>query len=215
ARPVGIRNYAIDKLAGDILALADQAGITRFHVLGHDWGAAVAWHLAGNHSAHVMTVSALSVPPIQAFLRALPRGQVVLSWYMGFFQIPKLPEWLVTVGNGWVTRKILGPYADMSNDMIRDTLAMAREPGAITAALNWYRGLRYWLLKKPARIHTPTLFVWSNRDSAVGRTAAHGAGRYVDGPYHFEILDDTSHWIPAERPTETASLVIGHARRYR
>ncbi|PVB33060.1 alpha/beta fold hydrolase [Mycobacteroides abscessus] len=214
ARPQGIRNYSIDRLSADVLALAKQAKAPKFHVLGHDWGAAVAWHLAGNHIENVLSVSALSVPPMQALLRALPRGQALLSWYMGFFQIPKLPEWIVRVHNGWVIRKVLGPYADMSEAMIEKTVMLSKEPGAITAAMNWYRALRFWAFAKSARIRVPALFIWGDRDSAMGRTAAIGAGRFIDGPYRFEILDGASHWLSEERPAEIAELVLEHVRQH-
>lgn len=214
ARPKGIKNYTIDRLAADILALADQAGVAKFHVLGHDWGAAVAWQLAGRHSKHIRSVSALSVPPVRALLRALPRGQVLLSWYMGFFQIPKLPEWTLTVHDSWILRKVLGPSEDMSDALITKTVALSQEPGAITAAMNWYRALRFWVLARPQRIHAPVLFIWGNQDSAIGRAAAVGARKCIDGPYRFEVLDGTSHWIPEERPSETAALVIQHINQH-
>lgn len=174
ARPVGVRNYALDKLAGDVIALADQAGAAKFHVLGHDWGATVAWQLAGHNAARLGTVSALSGPPLQAFAAALPMGQALRSWYMLLFQLPELPEWLLAARNGWGTRKIFGPYSGMSEKTIASTISLMREPGAATGAINWYRARRYRASSKPARIAVPALFVWGDGDTTIGREAASG-----------------------------------------
>lgn len=215
ARPSGIRSYALDKLAADVLALADQAGAEKFHVLGHDWGATVAWQLAGHNADRLITISALSGPPLQAFTAALPKGQALRSWYMLLFQLPKLPEWLLTVCNGWGTREILGPYTGMSRKMVETTIDLMREPGLATAAINWYRARRYRASSKPCRIAVPTLFVWGDMDTTIGYEAASGTGRFIDAPYHFEILEGVSHWIPTERPVETAELVLEHIRAHR
>ncbi|MBV0916868.1 alpha/beta fold hydrolase [Mycobacteroides chelonae] len=215
ARPVGTRSYALDKLASDILALADQAGAAKFHVLGHDWGATLAWQLAGYHADRLLTVSALSGPPLQAFAAALPRGQALRSWYMLLFQLPKLPEWLLMAGDGWGLRKIFGPYTGMSEQTIRTTISLLGQSGAATAAINWYRARRHRAASKPARIAVPTLFVWGDRDTTIGRAAADGTAGFIDAPYRFEIFEGASHWVVQERPVETAALVLQHIERYR
>lgn len=210
ARPDGVRSYTLDKLAGDILALADQAGAAKFHVLGHDWGATVAWHLAGYHADRVRTVSALAGPPLQAFVAALLRGQALRSWYMLIFQLPKLPEWLLTASNGWGIRKVFGPYTGMTTSIVETTITLMQETGVATAAINWYRARRYRGSSKPARITVPTLFVWGDRDSTIVHAAASRAGDFVDAPYRFAVLEGVSHWIAQERPAETAELVLQH-----
>lgn len=212
ARPIGVRNYTLDKLAGDILALADQAGVPKFHVLGHDWGAAVAWQLAGRHAERILTASILSVPHPRAFLAAIPRGQLLKSWYMLFFQLPWLPE-RQTTRNGLLVRK-LARDMKISEAKVQETLELAREPGAATATINWYRAMRYASPAGPGRIQIPTLYVWSTEDAALGRRAAEDTARYVDGPYRFEVFDGVSHWIAAERPSETATLVLEHIKAH-
>ncbi|MFV8308339.1 alpha/beta fold hydrolase [Mycobacteroides chelonae] len=212
ARPKGVRNYTLDKLAGDILALADQAEVPKFHVLGHDWGAAVAWQLAGQHADRVITASILSVPHPRAFLAALPRGQILKSWYMLFFQIPWLPE-RQTTGNGLLVRKLARDMR-LSDAKVKETLELAREPGAATATINWYRAMRYAKPSGPGQVQIPTLYVWSTDDAALGRRAAENTAKYVDGPYRFEVLDGVSHWIAAERPSETAALVLEHIKAH-
>ncbi|MFD6196726.1 alpha/beta fold hydrolase [Mycobacteriaceae bacterium NPDC060252] len=214
ARPKGVRNYALDKLTGDVLALANQAGITKFHVLGHDWGAGVAWQLAGHHADRVSTASILSVPHPRAFMKTMLRGQILRSWHMGLFQLPWLPEWLTTVGNGWVIRKFGASWMRMSDSLIAQIRTLSWEPGAATATLNWYRALRYSLRHVTGRIAIPTLYVWSTDDLALGRAAAEATGDYIDGPYQFEVLHGVSHWIPEETPHTTAETVIAHIRKH-
>ena len=93
ARPTARSAYRNSELAGDVLALADAAGAERFHLAGHDWGAALAWYLAGRYPGRVGSLAALSVPHPQAFARArFCRGQAARSWYMAAWQLPWLPE---------------------------------------------------------------------------------------------------------------------------
>jgi pimeloyl-ACP methyl ester carboxylesterase len=211
ARPKGAKNYTVDRLAGDVVALADQAGLTTFHVLGHDWGAAVAWALAAEHPDRVTTVTALSVPHPRAFLAALPRGQLFRSWYMIMFQLPWVPEqlikWIDNRSDGRVARK-LASSMKMSTAAFEQTRALMREPGAAAATVNWYRALRYPTVRGKVRI--PTLYVWSTEDAALGRAAAELTAKYVAGPYRFEVLEGVSHWIPEERPREVAAMVVAY-----
>lgn len=209
ARPAGVKSYAISRLAADICALADQAHLPTFHVLGHDWGAAVAWELAGEHPDRIATVTALSVPHPSAFFAAMARGQLVRSWYMIAFQLPWLPERVLRLL--FETRRFADQRraADARRAARDGAVELWREPGAATAALNWYRAM-FHRTSPPARVRVPTLYVWSTRDLFLGRTAAELTGRYVDGPYRFEVLDGVSHWIPHDRPHQVAAMVITH-----
>jgi pimeloyl-ACP methyl ester carboxylesterase len=216
ARPQGVRNYAVDRLVADVLALADQAELTTFHVLGHDWGATLAWALAAEHPDRVATISVLSVPHPRAFLAALPRGQIFRSWYMMMFQLPWLPEQLIKrsakKGDDWMARRLTS-WMKMSPAAFEQTRELCREPGAAAATVNWYRALRY--PTAVGKIRTPTLYVWSTEDAALGRDAAERTAEYVAGPYRFEVLEGVSHWIPEERPREVAAMVIGHVAEHR
>lgn len=210
ARPIGVRNYALDKLAGDILALADQAGVSTFHVLAHDWGAAVAWQLAGNHGERVRTASVLSVPHPRAFRDAMPRGQILHSWYMLLFQIPRLPEWLFSFNDRESFQKFGKKWMKVSDRLAERIRELFSEPGATTATVNWYRAMRYSLRSPVRAVRVPTLFIWSDGDSAVTRAAADTNPKYVQAPYRFEVFEGVSHWIAEERPNETAALVLEH-----
>ncbi|MFD1720330.1 alpha/beta fold hydrolase [Amnibacterium endophyticum] len=207
ARPQEVRAYAMRALAGDVLALADAAGVERFHLLGHDWGAAVAWSVAGRHAARVASLAAVSVPHPAAMQRALAGRQALKSWYIGAFQPPVIPEALLRVRGGVLARRLLASTG------MRDTgeaLRLLTDPRAATALLNWYRAIRLRGQLGAGRIRVPTLFVWSDGDSAIGRRAAEGAGDFVSAPYRFEVFRGTSHWIPEERPQQLAALVLEH-----
>ena len=100
ARPRAVRAYRMDRLTADVLALADAAGAERFHLLGHDWGAAVSWALASRHADRVASLSAVSVPHPAALARALRGRQALRSWYIAAFQLPWLPERLLRLRSG-------------------------------------------------------------------------------------------------------------------
>ncbi|MBW4042827.1 MAG: alpha/beta fold hydrolase [Acidobacteria bacterium] len=207
ARPREVGAYAMGSLTADVLALADAAGASRFHVLGHDWGAAVAWTLAGRHADRVASLSAVSVPHPAALSRALVGPQLLRSWYIGLFQIPRLPELLLRARGGAFARRLLGRTGMRSVD---DAVRLLADPRTATGTLNWYRAVRLREQPHAGRIRVPTLFVWSDGDTAIGRRAADGAGGFVIAPYRFEVLTGASHWIPEERPEELAGMVLAH-----
>jgi pimeloyl-ACP methyl ester carboxylesterase len=207
ARPRNLRSYRMASLAGDVLALADAAGAARFHLLGHDWGAAVSWWLAGRHADRVASLSAVSVPHPAALRRALVGVQLLRSWYMGAFQVPVLPELLLRARGGAVARRLLGGTGMPDPEA---AVRLLGDPRAATGALNWYRALRLRGQLDAGRTRAPTLFVWSDGDAAIGRRAAEGAAEFVSAPYRFQVLAGASHWIPEERPAELAAAVLEH-----
>ena len=211
AQPRSISAYTLDHLCGDVLALADAAGVQQFHVLGHDWGAAVAWGLAATQPERVQTLSAVSVPHPAALLRALRGSQALRSWYMALFQLPVLPELLFRARRGVALRPLLRSAAHPDPDA---ALRLLADPATATGALNWYRALRRPGDLAVGPVVVPTLYVWSDRDVALGRRAAEDTALWVRGPYRFEVLHGASHWIPEEHPDELAALVLEHLREH-
>ena len=204
ARPEAVEEYRIDHLVGDALAVA---GDRPFHVVGHDWGAVVAWHLAGHHADRVLSLTALSVPHPVAFAIALasPDGdQRNRSAYISFFQQSGAAEDLLLAGGLAALLGASGYPLDPSPVVERMS-----EPGALTAALNWYRAMGA-SLAAVGKITVPTLYVWSTGDVALGREGAEACGTYVDGTYRFEVLDGVSHWIPEEAPDVLNRLLLAH-----
>jgi pimeloyl-ACP methyl ester carboxylesterase len=209
ARPPRRRDYRIPELVADLGALIDASGARRVHLVGHDWGAAVAWAAAAEMPERLATVSPISVPHPAAFLKSFVTSrQGLASWYMYLFQLPRIPEWLLTRRNGSVVAEVLRRGGQTRAAAERDAQAM-REPGALTAAINWYRAMP---LSNPRairqKVSVPTLYVWSDQDIALLPKSAHNTARYVSGEYRFEVLSGVSHWIPDEQPDKLADLLL-------
>jgi pimeloyl-ACP methyl ester carboxylesterase len=209
ARPPRRRDYRIPELVGDLGALIDASGAQQVHLVGHDWGAAVAWAAAAEMPERLKTVSPVSVPHPAAFLKSfLNSRQGLASYYMYLFQLPGIPEWMMLRRNASILSKSMQQAGQTPAVAERDAHAML-EPGALTAAINWYRALP---LSNPGsinqKVNVPTLYVWSDRDIALMPKSAYDTGRYVTGEYRFEILPGVSHWIPDEEPDKLADLLL-------
>jgi pimeloyl-ACP methyl ester carboxylesterase len=210
ARPQEPKAYLMTELVADVLALADQAEVERFHVVGHDWGGAVAWAVAGEHADRVRTLTVLSTPHPRAFRRALVSSdQAIRSRYMAFFQLRGTAEKALLQDDG---RRFVDGMArsGLDREHCREYFEFLREPEAMTGALNWYRAIRVRSSADVPSITVPTLYVWSTEDVALGREAADLTARYVKGPYRFEVLEGVSHWIPEDEPETTARLILEH-----
>jgi pimeloyl-ACP methyl ester carboxylesterase len=215
ARPAGVDAYTIDKLVGDVLAVADQLGIERFHLVGHDWGAAVGWALVMTRPERVISWSALSIAHSLAFIEAVrnDREQRRKSAYILLFRLPWLPEALLAWGGHLLLRRVM--YRWMPNPAAREYLAVFAEPGALTSVLNWYRamGRRAGLDANPD-ITLPVLFIWGNRDPAAGRSAVDDTARYVHGEYRFMELD-AGHWLMERRTEAVLEAIQAHLDAHR
>jgi pimeloyl-ACP methyl ester carboxylesterase len=208
ARPSGVRSYALPKLVDDVLGLADHEGLDRFHLVGHDWGAMVAWRLAATDADRVRSLTALSVPHPQAFrdaLRDLRSGQAARSYYAALFQIPGV-ERAMLARDGAGFRKAL-ERTGLSAEEAGHYLGALGTREALGAALNWYRAVRPGSMDGVGTITVPTLHVWSTGDPALSRTGAEATEKYVRAPYRFEVLDDVSHWMP-EHAAETTNRLL-------
>ncbi len=208
ARPEGRRSYRVGLLAGDVLALADRIEVDRFDVVGHDWGAAVAWYLAAAHPDRVRTLTALSVPHPAAFQKAMGTStQLLHSWYMAFFQMPRVPELVLGRHGG----------ADFADSMVRSGLdrptadrygARAGTRGAMTGPINWYRALPLSGRDRMPAVTVPTLYCWGSRDGFITRQAAELCAEQVKGPYQFAELEGQPHWLPTKSADLVAPLVL-------
>lgn len=213
ARPAAIADYGLTQLAGDVFAIADALGFARFHLVGHDWGAAIAWEVAGERPERIVSLTAVSVPHPTAFALALGNDpdQQSKSTYITFFRQPDVPERTLLANDAAVLRGIYGngPAATHADDYV----SLLSAPGALTAALNYYRALG---LTSSAGVRTtvPTLYVWSTGDTALGRYGAERCGDYVDGPYRFEIIEGVSHWVPEDAADELSAVLLEHVAQY-
>jgi pimeloyl-ACP methyl ester carboxylesterase len=194
----GRRAYRMSELAGDVVALLDEAGIDRAHVVGHDWGAAAAWAVAAEAPERLLSLTALSVPHPSAMIRAsFTSTQALKSWYMLFVQLPWLPELLLNPRRPAARRRLVRALVASGQERgvaERDASALAR-PGVFTGALNWYRAVPF--ARRLGRVTVPSLFLWGRRDAYISRRAAALCGRYVDAPYEFRELPG-DHWIQGD-----------------
>ena len=207
ARPTRRRNYRIVAAAADVVALLDTASLSQAHIVGHDWGGNQAWGMAGWHADRVASLTVLSTPHPAAFVRSLwTSRQGLLSWYMGFFQLPALPESMVRSKLSTSLRDS-GLPADFAE---RYAEAMA-EPGALTGALNWYRGIPFSMRQPFGRITVPTSYIWGRHDVALSRRAVELTADHVVGPYEVVELE-AGHWLPETNPDAVAGAILARVQ---
>ncbi len=207
ARPRRRRDYRLPILAADVAALLDEIDGSA-HVVGHDWGAAVAWTVAGTYPDQVRTLTAVSVGHPAAFMKALVKSdQLLRSYYMLAFNLPFLPELLVRRRAAWFDLQLL------KGGMTKDDVSRFRDEivddGAWHTSLGCYRAV---LITDPRvvrfRVSAPTTMVWSSKDVALGRWGAEHSAEYVDGPFELVVIDDVSHWVPTQAPDVLADVIL-------
>ena len=208
ARPTELAAYRREELSGDALALADEAGAERFHLVGHDWGGVLAWDIALRAPQRVTSLTVLSTPHPTALGHALKTpDQLKKSWYIGMFQIPAVPERLLAGRVGTLTRRAGIP--EEAAERYERRFATADD---LRGPINWYRAMlrKDGVTGKNAGngiITMPTTFLWGNRDPALGRTAAEETQVYVHAPYEFIELD-AGHWLPEREAPAVAEATV-------
>ena len=211
ARPAEVERYGIPSLVADVLGIADALNAHRFHLVGHDWGAAVAWQVAGRHQDRVRSLTILSVPHPTAFGRA--RGgesgsdQASRSSYIDFFRSDEAAA-AFTQNSGEGLRNMFS-MTNLTDD-IEPYVETLLQPGAMQGALNWYKAASLTDAEGLGPISMPTLFVWSTEDPALGPEAAHWTEEYVEGPYRFEVFEGVGHWIAESEPEKLNTLLLEH-----
>jgi pimeloyl-ACP methyl ester carboxylesterase len=204
-KPEAVEAYAMNLLVADVLAVMGDAGAARAHVVGHDWGAAVAWALATFAADSVDHLVALSVGHPQAF-RGAGLEQRQMSWYILLFQFQGVAEqWLSA--DGWANFRAWSGHPD-SDQVIADL-----ERGSLTPGLNYYRAnvppesyLAPPLELPPVR--APTMGLWSSGDVALTERQMLDSGANVDGPWRYERLDGPGHWMQLEAPDQVNGLLL-------
>ena len=212
ASPESVDEYAGHHLVKDVIGLLDALDIPSVHLVGHDWGAAVAWQIAGHYPQRVRTLSALSVPHPAAFAEALTTDadQQARSAYMADFARPGHEE--VLLANGASNLRAL--FGDGTGVDVEHVLSRVGTGPELRRALNWYSAQSLQGAARTPLTQVPTLHIWSDADWALGEYGARATERFVSGPYRFEVLRGISHWIPEHAPDATAELVMEHIERY-
>jgi len=214
-RPDSRRAYRIENLSRDVVALIEREGRTSAHVVGHDWGALVAWDLARRYPDSLARLGIVNVPHFSAFRRALltnPR-QLARSWYAFCFQLPRLPDWLARRNDFAVWHHLLregtkpGTFSESDIERYRDAW---RRQGAPTAMLDWYRALlRDSTQPERERVDAPTRIIWGENDPALLPELADASLDYCsDG--QLDRFDDAGHFIQHEYPDRVARLLADH-----
>ena len=216
ARPTDTADYALPLLVQDVLGLADAIGAERFHIVGHDWGAIVAWAVAVAAADRVITANPVSVPHPDAFARVLsdPEScQVAASSYFDVFIQPDSEDGFLANDQALLR----GLYAGMGDDALAEYLRVLGTKPALGAALDWYRAnIGDRNLQRPATgaVTVPTMFTWSDGDTALCVDGAVLTEEYVEGPYRFEVLEGIDHWIPEMAAEKLSSLLVEHLTQY-
>jgi pimeloyl-ACP methyl ester carboxylesterase len=210
ARPDEVGAYALPNLAQVTADLMTALEIPRADVVGHDWGANAAWALAAWHPDRVRSLTAVSVPHPGAYTaayRADPEQKERSAYIRLFWQAGKAEEVLLADGARRL-RRMLGTRAEtgIPEDAVDEYVALLSAPGALTAALNWYRAMDSGT--RVDRVAVPTTYVWSDGDVAIGRTAAEGCAQFVTGDYRFVELPGITHWIPEQAPRAPPAPVL-------
>ena len=213
-KPDGLDAYTMDELTADIVGLMDAAGADKAIVVGHDWGAAVAWWLGMKHDDRVEKLAILNVPHPMVMRRKLRSSfaQLRKSWYMFFFQLPWLPEASIRARNWRMGVKAVQgtalPDAFSDADMEQYRKAWS-QPEAMTGMLNYYRALMQrdsaWL--DDTRLHMPTLIIWGKQDAFLNVEMAHES-LDLCGTARIEVIDDATHWVQHERADRVNELLV-------
>jgi len=220
-KPARVEDYRIESLVEDVVGLIHHFGKDKAAIVGHDWGAGVAWALAQRHPEVVSKLAALQVPPPAAWKENFTLRQLLRSWYMFFFQLPRLPEWWARANDFSRVARMYqetsfraGAFSDADIALYKEAL---RQPGALTASINYYRANVFRSLfrgrteGKPngrRRIRVPTLFIYGELDVAIIPDTVRGLERFIEAPYREVRIPDSGHWVQNEAVDEVNSALM-------
>lgn len=233
-KPLRVEDYRIEVLVEDVVDLIKSFGARKAAIVAHDWGAAVAWAVAQKYPERVSKLAVLQVPPAAVWRANISLRQLRRSWYMFFFQLPRIPEWVIGrkdfaalnhTFKETVARK--GTFSDADIELYREAL---RRPGAITAAVNYYRANVRGIMSprhaggrvggngesktdqatpgSDGRIRVPTLFIFGEQDFAILAATVRGIGNHIDAQYRELRIADSGHWVQNEAVAEVNEALI-------
>ena len=205
--PSGSRNYRIDLLVGDLLAILDQLGIARVRLAGHDWGAAIAWRLCAHHPERVDRYMALSVGHPAAYVSA-SLEQKLKGWYVIFIQLRGIAEWVARLGN-WRPFRAFVAFDDEAPRCIE----RLSRPGRLTAGFNYYRanvGLFFNRDWPPVRV--PVMGVYGTEDRYLAESQMVESRRYVEAAWRYERVEGANHWLQLTAPERVNALMLEYMR---
>jgi pimeloyl-ACP methyl ester carboxylesterase len=228
-KPPRVEDYSTDVLADDVIGLINHFGAKKAAIVGHDWGAGVAWAVAQKYPERVSKLAVLQVPPAAAWRANLTLGQLLRSWYMFFFQLPRVPEWSIRrnsfKGLDRVFKEKVGRLGSFTDDDVETYKEALGKPGALTSAINYYRANVFRIMRgsktaattepsgekrtrKDGRIRVPTLFIFGEQDFAILPQTVRGVADYVDAPYSELRILDSGHWVQNEAVEEVNTALM-------
>jgi pimeloyl-ACP methyl ester carboxylesterase len=210
-KPEGVTSYSMDKLVGDVKGIIEAFGYTKAHVVSHDWGGAVAWVFAIAYPQYLDRLVVMNAPHPAVFAKNLAGNpmQLLRSWYMFFFQIPYLPEALLSSHDFYFLKRSFKGWAinkdAFSDEDLKELAGAAARPGALTGGINYYRAMmrnRAFLAVRDSfpKIARPTLLIWAEDDKALGKELTYGLDRYFTGELRIRYIPNCSHWVQQEQP---------------
>ena len=209
-KPEGIENYQAHLVAADVAELVKKLGFQKAHIVGHDWGGAIAWAFSMNYPELTDQLAILNCPHPSIFLQTLKKNpsQVLKSWYMFFFQIPKVPEMLLrplltqffsTFIKGWCYNKDA-----FSKEDLEKYVAAYSKPGALTSSISYYRAMFQFGAKNKSimkkRVQAPTLLIWAENDQALSKEMTFNTSKYIDNTFEVKYIPNCSHWVQNDAP---------------
>src|SRR2546421_57736 len=219
-KPSRVEDYRVESLVADVIGLIHHFGKSNAAIIAHDWGAGVAWALAHKHPEAVTRLAALQVPMPAAWRENMTLRQLLASWYMFFFQLPRLPEWWAGANDfmriAEMYRTTSFRASAFSDEDIVAYKEALRQPGALTTGLNYYRANVFRsLLRGGAEtaqygdgIRVPTLFIYGEHDMAIMPATVRDLGRFVDAPYRELRIPDSGHWVQNEAVAEVNAALL-------
>lgn len=218
--PPNKKDYAIENLLADVAALIDAAECDETVLLAHDWGAVIAWYFAIREVRPLSKLLIFNVPHPAAAAESIGWAQLKKSWYILFFQIPGLPEWLISKRATSVGQAIQdsSTHPEMySSDVLALYSQNAVRSGGLTAMLNYYRQLVFGGGAKRQKdlgfpiIHTPTLMCWGEDDLALTKETTYGTEKWVKD-FTIRYLPRISHWVQQDAPVEVNAMIKAFIR---
>jgi pimeloyl-ACP methyl ester carboxylesterase len=214
SRPPAVADYAMSHLLDDVTALIDASQATSVTLIGHDWGAAVSWFYAMRPARPLDRLVIMNVPHPALFSKALRRWrQRARSWYMRFFEVPRVPEWVLGRRRAFAIGEMFQRTATDKSRFTPEIIAVYRDqasrPATLTAMLNWYRAATRGIRALPRgfpRIDVPTLMIWGEEDAALGKETTYGTDRYV-ADLQLCYLPGVSHWVQQDAPERVNELL--------
>ena len=210
-KPKGIASYQMRSLVGDILGLADMLGYERFNLAGHDFGAMVSWHLAMGLPVRLKRLVIANVPHpavMRDYLRSHP-SQMLKSWYVFFFQLPRLPERILRAKNWHILISAMpDDLSEAEQNRYREAWGQA---GAMTAMLNWYRNMMRSSPKSTLSlaISVPTLILWGKQDPHISYEMTPLSADLCE-ECRLVMFEDATHWVMHDKPKEVSQEMIEH-----